>query len=418
MKNYLIFPIYFGFIFCAISSTAGQNQPNSCYDCHAEMEDELLQPALTISEDLHHEIGLSCAGCHGGNPSSDDPEIAMSPAEGFVGVPDTREIPDFCGKCHSDPAYMRDYNPALATDQVDKYWTSHHGQNLKKGDEKVAQCTSCHSVHDIKKAADPRSTVYFHNVPETCGKCHSNAEYMKSYKLPIDQFEEYLESSHGQALLIRNDSGAPACNDCHGNHAAMPPGISSIGRVCHQCHPAEADLFIVSSHNENFESLGEAECVFCHQNHRVVHPADELIGTHEGSACMRCHEPDDEGAIAASVMKTSIVELRSTYVKSKDLIDTAERKGVAVSSELFELREVRNSLTKLRKLVHTFDPDSMQAFAGLAMEAANHAVISGENAAEEVKNRRSGLYIFSAISLLVIITLVAKMKTDEKEAEK
>lgn len=391
-----------------------QSVSNSCLDCHAEMEDELLQPALTISEDLHHEIGLSCAGCHGGDPSSDDPEIAMSPASGFVGAPIERQIPQFCGKCHSDPVFMRNFNPGLAVDQVDKYWTSHHGMSLKKGDKKVAQCVSCHSVHDIKKANDPRSAVYFGNVPGTCAKCHSDAEYMKPYGLPVTQYQEYVESSHGEALLIRKDGGAPACNDCHGNHAAMPPGISSIGNVCHQCHPAEADLFSVSSHSQNFEILGEAECVFCHQSHHVVHPTDDLIGTHEGAVCMKCHSADDEGAAAAAVMKSSVSELSETYTKSIELIDTAERKGVAVSREQFELREVRNSLVNLRKLVHTFDPDSMTAFAGLAMESANHAVVSGESAVEEVKNRRSGFYVFTAINLLVILLLVVRMKVKGK----
>ena len=384
---------------------------NTCLDCHAEMEDELLQPALTISEDLHHEIGLSCAGCHGGDPSSDDAETAMSPANGFVGAPRTGQIPQFCGKCHSDPVFMRNFNPGLATDQADKYWTSHHGIILQKGDNKAAQCVSCHGVHDIKKANDPRSPVYFGNVPATCAKCHSDSVYMKSYGIPAGQYREYAASSHGEALLIRKDSGAPACNDCHGNHAAMPPGISSIGHVCHQCHPAEADLFLASSHNQNFEMLGEAECVFCHQSHQVIHPTDELIGVHEGSVCLKCHSADDDGASAAAVMKSAIVELRETYTKSKELIDSAEMKGVAVSREQFELLEVRNSLVKLRKLVHTFDPDSMTAFAGQAMESANHAVASGEKAVNEVKNRRSGLYIFTLVNVLLILLLVrVKMK--------
>ncbi len=34
-------------------------------------------------------------------------------SEGFVGVPDYLEVPSFCARCHSDPAYMREHNPAL-----------------------------------------------------------------------------------------------------------------------------------------------------------------------------------------------------------------------------------------------------------------------------------------------------------------
>jgi formate dehydrogenase gamma subunit len=37
----------------------------------------------------------------------------------------------------------------------------------------VANCGSCHGVHDILPPSDPRSTVNPKNLPTTCGKCHA-----------------------------------------------------------------------------------------------------------------------------------------------------------------------------------------------------------------------------------------------------
>ena len=407
-----IFALSITVLIYSVSYCQDAKNTNSCLNCHAELEDDLLQPALLIEDDIHQAAGLSCAGCHGGDASSDDPDIAMSPQSGFVGAPDELKIPQFCGKCHSDPAFQRNFNPSLPTDQLLKYRTSHHGQLNKKGDRKAAQCVSCHGVHNIKKANDPRSKVYFNNVPSTCAICHADKEYMKTYDIPTDQLELYRESSHGIALLERNDSGAPACNDCHGNHAAMPPGVSAIGRVCYQCHPAEGELFLASFHSEIFDMLEEAECVFCHENHKVIHPEDEWIAVgNEESLCIKCHSQGDKGYDSASLMNKSIGELRSKYEESHGFIEMAEAKGVEVSDEKFDLIAVRNSLVNIRKLVHTFDADTMHSLSLEAMKDADKLHQAGVAALNEVKHRRTGFYIFSLITLILLTALVLKIKS-------
>ena len=78
--------------------------------------------------------------------------------------------------------------------------------------------------------------------------------------LPTDQLAEYRNSVHGRALLEDGDFGAPACNDCHGNHAAMPPEISSIAQVCRTCHANNGALFDGSEHKKAFDSNGWPEC--------------------------------------------------------------------------------------------------------------------------------------------------------------
>ena len=66
----------------------------------------------------------------------------MSPSKGFIGVPKKKDIPKFCGKCHSNIDFMRVYQPRIATDQVSQYYTSLHGKKLLLGDENVADCSA------------------------------------------------------------------------------------------------------------------------------------------------------------------------------------------------------------------------------------------------------------------------------------
>ena len=128
---------------------------DSCVTCHMEAD---YLPGDLLEDDIHFQTGLSCAGCHGGDPESDDQETAMSPAAGFVGVPSKRDLSAFCGKCHSDIEFMRRYQPRIPTDQVRQYATSKHGMGLAAGDDKVAACADCHTAHAILPASDSRSS--------------------------------------------------------------------------------------------------------------------------------------------------------------------------------------------------------------------------------------------------------------------
>jgi hypothetical protein len=123
---------------------------------------------------------------------------------------------------------MRNFNPALPTDQKAKYEASRHGRRLLvERDSKAAQCVSCHGAHSIRGAKSPRSSVHPQKVPYTCGACHADAEYMAGYlgrdgePLPTSQLEEFEASVHGHALFEGGDLGAAACNDCHGKRRAL-----------------------------------------------------------------------------------------------------------------------------------------------------------------------------------------------------
>ena len=111
----------------------------------------------TYSQNIHAQKGLTCAACHGGDASSDDPEKAMSRAAGWKGKIERKQIPELCASCHADAERMKKYNPGLRVDQFQQYKTSVHGMKWAKGDSKVAVCTDCHGVHDLRAPSDPRS---------------------------------------------------------------------------------------------------------------------------------------------------------------------------------------------------------------------------------------------------------------------
>src|SRR6266705_2607845 len=154
--------------------------PNSCVKCHAEVGGELAEPIAQVENDVHGQRGLSCASCHGGDPNDDDHDRSMDPRKGFVGTPGPRQVQSFCGKCHSSADFMKRYNPAMRVDQETEYVTSVHGKKVAQGDQKAATCISCHGHHGVKPIKDSNAPVFATHVAETCGRCHANAEYMKS----------------------------------------------------------------------------------------------------------------------------------------------------------------------------------------------------------------------------------------------
>ena len=176
----------------------------------------------------------------------------MSRAAGWKGKIERRQIPELCASCHADAERMKAYDPGLRVDQFQQYKTSVHGQRWAKGDSKVAVCTDCHGVHNLRAPSDPRSPVHATNIATTCAHCHADVDYMKPYGIETDQFANYQKSVHHEAMVVRGDLSAPTCTTCHGNHGARPPGVANITNVCSNCHVFQAQLFEASPHHAAF----------------------------------------------------------------------------------------------------------------------------------------------------------------------
>jgi hypothetical protein len=355
----------------AATAPRGAAVRTSCTVCHADPEmfdADVVRIVEQFRDDVHSEVGLSCHDCHGGNP---DPALSDDPAamdEGFAphpyrGSPAQADVPAFCGRCHSDPNFMRRFRPDIRVDQEREYRTSHHGLALARGETRVATCIDCHGVHGILRIGDPRSRVHPKKVADTCRSCHGDPRRMAGVKLadgrplPVDQYALWRQSVHAASLLERDDLSAPTCNDCHGNHGATPPGVDSVAFVCGQCHGREAELFRASakqagfqSHNDLLASVEGAEgagcaacheppepqaavknvghfteCATCHGNHAVLRPTMSMLARLPATPCAFCHE--GSGPLAGEVPEPEAK--RKNYEAMRDvLLAAAERDGL------------------------------------------------------------------------------------------
>lgn len=342
----------------------------------------------------------------------------MSKSAGFRGKIERSQIPTLCGSCHADAAFMRKYNPSLRTDQFGQYKTSVHGKLLAKGDKNVAVCIDCHGVHDLKPASDPRSKVHPLNIAQTCARCHADPAYMKSYKIPTDQFEKYGASVHHEAMTVRGDLSTPTCTTCHGNHGAAPPGVDSVQNVCSTCHVFQDQMYEKSTHMAAFQSAGLPGCVVCHSNHDISHPTDAKLGTGPQGVCLQCHTSGDSCDQARARMLANLTNLENAIRDSDKLLSVAESSGMEVSQARLDEDQARDALTKARVTIHSFREDLVNQDIQEGLKLAAKNLQAGRAALAERDYRRRGLGVAVAFILLTVIGLFLYIRQSERETRK
>ncbi len=312
---------------------------SSCEVCHSTA-------AAAHAGSAHAKGKLSCVDCHGGDPR-DFSVTSMSPARGFRGKPARRDIPAFCGSCHSRPDQMRPYG--LPTSQLAEYQTSNHGQAVAAGRTRAAVCTDCHTAHAIRPASDPLSSVAPAKVPATCGRCHDDAALMKSVGLTTEQYRPYLNSAHGKALLEGGNKAAPNCASCHGSHGAAPPRVASIQHVCGQCHPNTYEAFEAGPHGAAAAAGKMTPCVSCHTAHDNQHPTDEMLLTN----CAKCHDGDPAVTALTKRIHDEVAQSRQLYEADKKLVE--EGLGGVLNTEAMqaELGESKTALLQVPVAQHS-----------------------------------------------------------------
>jgi hypothetical protein len=404
-------------VLCALAGGSRAQTANTCMDCHGVLDPPLRVTPEQFSQDIHAQKGLTCASCHGGDPTKADMD-AMSKAAGFRGKIERGQIPGLCARCHSDGNFMRKYNPGLRTDQFSQYQTSVHGKLFAKGDTKVAVCIDCHGVHDLRPATDTRSKIYALNIAQTCARCHADAAYMKPYGIPTDQFAKYNTSVHHEAMTTGGDLSAPTCTTCHGNHGAAPPGVDSVRNVCSNCHVFQAQMYDKSSHKNVFQAAGLPGCVVCHSNHGITRPTDAKLGTGPEGVCMQCHSPGDDCDRARLGILAGLTKLDESIKSADRLLAVAESSGMEVSEARLQQDQARDSLTKARVTIHSFQPQliDQDIEAGLKITAKN--LQAGKDALAERDYRRKGLGITVVFILMTLVGLYFYIRQLEGSSSK
>ncbi len=384
----------------ASSVSFAQESKVSCQTCHTKQGGEL-------GTSVHHS--LACQECHSGEDAfmmakndlakflsrSADSQLIFDHGKSFLGKPSRKEVPERCGTCHADVARMNPYG--LHTDQLARYWTSGHGKALRdEGNEKVAVCIDCHGSHNIKTGHDPESKTYPLNVPDTCSSCHADKDLMAEAGLPVEVVSEYRDSVHGKLLYEQGDTGAPTCATCHGNHSAIPPGFSTIGAVCGQCHQHESSMFATSIH----ATLdGHKGCVQCHgggadrhfhhieritkppgilieryahlleskpdptaaQVAEAINPSPKQIINHALATCMDCHEEleDDESLPKLFKLLDDIAAAELQYVETANRLEHVGQGVLLVENQRFLFEAAKTHLIALAPTQHTLNNEKV-----------------------------------------------------------
>jgi cytochrome b subunit of formate dehydrogenase len=140
--------------------------PDTCGSCHREIRDIYVGSVHGQARVHGMEGAPVCTDCHGEHAilAKSEPMSLVNPA---------RVSAVTCGRCHGDERLAARYN--LPADKVSSFTDSYHGLALRSGSQTVANCASCHGVHNILPSSDPRSTVHPTNLARTCGSCHPGA---------------------------------------------------------------------------------------------------------------------------------------------------------------------------------------------------------------------------------------------------
>jgi len=148
------------------SSIYRSNVAETCGECHRKIARQYQRSIHGLAADAGVLDSPVCIDCHG------EHRILA------VGAPDSpvsaTNIPTkVCGPCHSDLKLGERYG--LPPEQVPSYDESFHGLASRGGSQRVANCASCHGVHNILPSSDPDSYIHPDNLAHTCGNCHAGA---------------------------------------------------------------------------------------------------------------------------------------------------------------------------------------------------------------------------------------------------
>ncbi len=270
-----------------------KNLISSCGSCHKEAKEKfvLSEHAKAFAEGV--DGAPNCISCHQSSI------VSVNKGKNSLQVKLNQQ--KLCLSCHlDDPKIRARTTPSAGFIQA--YEHSVHGEALSNGNDKAPSCINCHNHHDIEPATSDSSSINKFNIPNTCGKCHT------------DIADQYKQSIHGVALLQKGDSDAPSCTDCHGEHNILkhtnpqsPVAYKNLAaQVCSPCHssvrlaekygiPTERyKTYINSYHGLALEggSTVVANCASCHGVHNIKPSSDPTSTINKNNlakTCGKCH---------------------------------------------------------------------------------------------------------------------------------
>jgi len=173
------------------SSIFRSNIPRTCGACHGQITKEFTESIHGVLAARGRSDAPTCTTCHGihGIKAKVDPDSPVN---------ERRIAVTTCPQCHASQRITREYG--MTASPVKSYLDSFHGLSYRGGDPYVADCASCHGVHDILPPSDPKSTVNKNNLQKTCGTCHPGAS-MNFAELSIHTFGPTGKATIGDKVI-------------------------------------------------------------------------------------------------------------------------------------------------------------------------------------------------------------------------
>ena len=139
------------------------NVPATCAKCHDSVKQEFMQSIHGQAIARGNSQAPVCTDCHGIHSikAHTDPDSSVA-GQNLATIT--------CARCHEGVRLSQEFG--FEGRRETTYLASYHGLASKLGSSVVANCASCHGVHNILPSSDPRSTINQANLVKTCGQCH------------------------------------------------------------------------------------------------------------------------------------------------------------------------------------------------------------------------------------------------------
>lgn len=142
------------------------NVPATCGRCHEEVDHQYQASIHGQAIQRGNWQAPVCTDCHGIHLI----KAHIDPTSSVAAQALARTT---CAQCHEGVRLSQEFG--VPGERVVTYLDSYHGLASQLGSKVVANCASCHGVHNILPSSDPRSTINKNNLVATCGKCHPGA---------------------------------------------------------------------------------------------------------------------------------------------------------------------------------------------------------------------------------------------------
>ncbi|MDP9050476.1 MAG: cytochrome b/b6 domain-containing protein [Acidobacteriota bacterium] len=139
------------------------NVPGTCGKCHAGVQTVFMQSIHGQAIARGNGLAPVCTDCHGIH-------TIKAPSDPNSSVSSAHLSSDTCARCHQGVRLTQEFG--VVDNRISTYNDSYHGLASQGGSVVVANCSSCHGVHNIRPSSDPQSTINPASLDATCGQCH------------------------------------------------------------------------------------------------------------------------------------------------------------------------------------------------------------------------------------------------------